>query len=442
MTEGRPEDRSAKRPVDVSPVRLPERQRSGKAAVGPGATEVARLPGLARFRACRGQAGATPGRFGRPGEGIRGFFLALALCFALPFQAQDVTGDAAQAAAEASEALRAAVEAMEGADEAKDRVAALTQTIRAYEGGLAALREALRQAELREDTLTLQFAAKREKLSQLLGVLGAMDPDQGPLLLLHPGGALGTARSGMMLADVAPGLAAEAERLRQDLQELADLRALQEAAGTTLTEGLTAVQEARAALSQAISDRTDLPKRLTEDPEALKMLLESADTLEAFATGLAPTESAIQVFAEAKGSLPWPALGNILLRPGETDARGVTRPGVTLAVRPLALVTAPFAATIRYRGPLLDYGNVMVLEPGGGYLIILAGLETIYGETGDVVGPGQALGLMGGAEQGAADILSDHENEGGAGATETLYLELRQKAEPVDPLDWFAPYEE
>ena len=369
----------------------------------------------------------------------------LFLAFALPAAAQEVTSDVAKAAAKASAQLQASVAALDAAEGARDRVAALTKTIKAYEAGLAALREALRQAKLRENTLTLQFESKRERLSQLLGVLSSLDADQGPLLLLHPGGALGTARSGMMLADVTPALQREAETLRGDLQELADLRGLQVAAGETLSGGLQAAQEARAALSQAISDRTDLPKRFTEDPEALKTLLESANTLDEFSSGLSVQDSAVQGFAEAKGSLPWPVLGYIILMPGETDAKGVTRPGVTLATRPLALVTSPWAATIRYRGPLLDYGNVMILEPGGGYLLILSGLETVYGEVGNVVGAGQPLGLMGGTTENAgagdADILSVATDDGGANATETLYLEVRQKAEPVDPLIWFEPNE-
>jgi septal ring factor EnvC (AmiA/AmiB activator) len=377
---------------------------------------------------------------------MRPLALAIGLTLVWGFASAAVAepvGEAAQVATKAAEDLGSAIEALDAADEAKDRVSALTETIRAYEAGLTALREALRQAELREDTLTLQFETKRESLAQLLGALGAMDPDQGPLLMLHPGGALGTARSGMMLAEVAPALATEAAKLRQDLQELADLRALQASAGGRLMQGLGAVQEARTKLSQAISDRTELPKRLTEDPEALQMLLDSAETMSDFAEGLAPVASSIQGFADRRGTLAWPALGKIILRPGETDAQGVTRPGVTLATRPLALVTAPFAATIRFRGPLLDYGNVTILEPGGDYLIILAGLSTLYGEVGDVVGAGQALGLMGGAEgEELADILSDHANEGGAGATETLYLEIRQKAEPLNPLDWFVPNEE
>ncbi|MEO6300411.1 MAG: peptidase M23, partial [Paracoccaceae bacterium] len=136
-----------------------------------------------------------------------------------PAVAQEVTGDVAKAAAKASTALQSSVAALQSAETAKDRIAALTRTIKAYESGLSALREALRQAQLRETTLKLQFDAKRDRLSQLLGVLSSLDPEQGPLLLLHPGGPLGTARSGMLLADVTPALQTEAVALRHDLQE-------------------------------------------------------------------------------------------------------------------------------------------------------------------------------------------------------------------------------
>lgn len=359
---------------------------------------------------------------------------ALLLMWAASVASSGVAEDAAAASAE----LQQAVAALQAAEGAKDRVAALTQTIKAYEEGLAALREALRQAELRETALTLQFQTKRDRIAQLLGVLSRIDAEPGPLLLLHPTGPLGTVRSGMMLADVTPALQAEVNALKGQLQELSDLRRLQKAAGETLGQGLSAAQTARSDLSQAMSDRTKLPKRFTEDPEVLRGLLESADTLEAFAAGLALDDTGNASFADQQGKLDLPALGTLLLKPNETDVRGLTRPGMTLATRPAALVTSPWAATIRYRGPLLDYGNVMIIEPGGGYLMVLGGLDQVYGEVGEVIAKGAALGLMGGAAAGSGDLLAPAKEGSGGRETETLYIELRQGAKPVDPMQWFA----
>ena len=360
---------------------------------------------------------------------------AVLLCLlALPLRAETVAEQAAKASAD----LQRAVAALDQATEARDRVAALSETIRAYEAGLAALRGALREAALRETTLTRAFDAKRDGIGRLLGVLATMEANPGPLLLLHPEGAVGSARSGMILADVTPALQAEALALKAQLRELADLRALQLAAGEVLETGLVTAQAARTELSKAISDRTDLPKRFTEDPEVLKGLLDSADTLDAFAAGLTPDDAAGTSFAAEKGRLPLPAFGTVLRQPGEADTAGVRRPGVTLATQPRALVTAPWPATIRYRGPLLDYGNVMILEPGDGYLLVLAGMETLYGEVGEVVAAEAPLGLMGGPNQASAEFVAGSPVGSGGRDTETLYMELRQGAQPVDPLPWFA----
>jgi murein hydrolase activator len=349
-------------------------------------------------------------------------------------RAQDVATEAAVASAN----LAAAVEALEAATTSRDRVSALTQTIGAYESGLAALREALRQVAIREAALQLQLDAKRDQVAQLLGVLSQLQSEPGPLLLLHPSGPVGTVQSGLLLTDVTPALQAEADALKLQLTELRDLRDLQMAAGETLKAGLATAQAARTALSKAISDRTDLPRRFTEDPEVLRGLLDSADTLEAFANGLTLSENPNEDFTTTRGTLPLPVLGTLILRADEADAAGVRRPGLTLATRARALVTAPHAATIRYRGPLLDYGNVMILEPGGGYLLVLGGLDTVYGEVGEVVAAGAALGLMGGGDPDATEFLANAENGGNGRETETLYIELRQGSEPVDPAIWFA----
>ena len=366
---------------------------------------------------------------------LRGAFLALLLGTA-PAAAANV----AEAAAAAAVDLQAAIAALDAATTAKDRVAALTGMIRAYEAGLSAMREALRQARLREAQLTLRFESQRGQLTQLLGVLAQIEAEPGPLLLLHPAGPLGTVRSGMILSEIAPALQAEAERLRAELGELRDLRALQDAAVATLADGLAKAQAARFALSQAISDRKDLPRRFNEDPAAMRALLDSAETLDAFAAGLVPDPEGTTDFADRKGTLPLPVQGTLLRRADEADAAGVRRPGIAIATRPQALVTAPHPGTIRYRGPLLDYGNVMILEPGGGYLLVLAGLATVYGEVGEVVAEGAPLGLMGGggAGQETDEFVAAPDTGGAVRETETLYMELRRGTVPEDPAPWFA----
>ena len=374
-----------------------------------------------------------------------GFFGLAFLCLGAPGGAA-TTDPSIPAAEEAAQSLREAVTALKDARGASNRVKALTRTIMAYEDGLAALRDAIRRASVREAEIEAGFQARRGRIGELLSVMLTMERDPAPLLLLHPNGPEGTARAGMILSAVAPALQAEAEELRGQLEDLERLRALQADTKDTLSRGLVAAQEARAALSQAVQDRTDLPTRFLDMPEELSALLTSADSLDAFAAGLAGIETDIgapmEDFEGAKGTLPLPVHGTLLRKAGEADAAGIRRPGILIATRTAALVTAPWPATIRYRGPLLDYGNVMIVEPAAGYLLVLAGIETVYGETGDVIEAGAPLGLMGGQEDSGTLLPAEGQEGGGTGRTETLYIELRHGKEPVDPGPWFAETKE
>ena len=207
--------------------------------------------------------------------------------------------DPASAARAASEQLSLAAEALAEADGAQNRVKALTQVIAGYEDGLEAMRDGLRRASLREQALGAELQAREAEIAQLLGVLSTMGNAPVPVLLMHPSGPVGTARAGMILSEVAPALDARALELRDKVQELSVLRVLQQSAADKLQEGLEGVQEARTALSTAIAERTDLPRRFTEDPVRTALLIASTETLEGFASGL--SEIAVD---EAPGSLP------------------------------------------------------------------------------------------------------------------------------------------
>jgi len=221
--------------------------------------------------------------------------MAIFLAGAAP--AEDAT-DPAEAARAASQRLSRAGALLEAAEGARNRVRALTEAIRAYEDGLEAMREGMRRAAIREEALARELKGREEEIARLLGVLQNIGTAPPQILLLHPDGPLGTARSGMMLADVTPALKTRADALKDCLRQVSALRALQESAASKLRDGLEGAQAARAALSQAIADREDLPRRFIEDPVQTALLIASTDTLEGFASGL--SDIAVD---EADGSL-------------------------------------------------------------------------------------------------------------------------------------------
>lgn len=354
----------------------------------------------------------------------------------LLFLAPAAHADPASEALEAMAQIEAASEALAEADSGRDRVAALTQTVSAFEDGLSAIREGLRGAVQEEARLSAGLAAKEAEVARLISVLQVIGQRSTPQLLLHPEGPTGAARSGMMLADVTPALQEEVARLRAELADVSAIRQLQQDAALRLQEGLVGIQEARAALSTAIADRDPLPKRFTEDPVKTAVLIAASETLEAFASGLAEIfqdEAAgdLPSSAELRGALALPVRGTLLRGYREADAAGIARPGIILATRANALVTSPSNGTIRFQGPLLDYGNVMILEPARDVLLVFGGLSEVYVEAGDVVTAGDPLGLMGDSQTSEADAASTNRSE-------TLYIEVRENEETANPEEWFA----
>lgn len=365
--------------------------------------------------------------------------LALLLCLiGMPVSAQTP----AEAARTAMAQLEDATTKLDAAENARDRVRALTETVRAFEIGLAAMRDGLRAASIRETELRRALNARDAEVTRLLAALSTLGPDARPQNFVHPDGPIGAARAGLLMASVTPALSEAAADLRADVEEATVLRQLQQEAANTLQTGLANIQTARTALSQAMADRTDLPQKFTEDPVKTALLIAATETLDGFAAGLSQiseneADLDLPSARNRKGQLPLPVAGEVLRRAGETDAAGVARPGVLIATRPRALVTTPTAATIRYRGPLLDYGLVSILEPEPDVLFVFAGLDTVFGETGQVLPEGSPVGLMGGPAGETNDIQSPSSERAGEALSETLYIEVRLGDTPEDPLGWF-----
>lgn len=123
-------------------------------------------------------------------------------------------------------------------------------------------------------------------------------------------------------------------------------------------------------------------------------------------------------FIKAKGKIPMPARGRIVTYYGEQKVKGVSSKGIIIQTRNLAQVTAPFDGSVIFAGPFRGYGNLIIIEHGKGYLTLLAGLDSMDVEVGQMILAGEPVGIM--PEDGEAK----------------LYVELRKNNQPIDPLSW------
>jgi septal ring factor EnvC (AmiA/AmiB activator) len=371
-----------------------------------------------------------------------GFFVAAMLWTATSVFAQN---DLEFQARQAQQSLGNAWDQLERSKSAKDRIAALTGAILSFEESLSLARDSLRQISVLEARAQQKLTVEEESYSELIGVLLSIDKSPIQAELLHPDGPMATARGGMLIADLLPALEEKVQSLRSDLEAARYLSELQNQLTLDLQAGLVALQETRAALGRAIADRDDLPKRFIEDTEQTAILVTAADTLDIFASGLsliAIDEAAgtLPDITIRKGTLPMPVRGKVIRYFNEADAAGIKRPGIVVAASDNALVRTPTAATIRYRGPLLDYGLVSILEPQQDILYILAGLGTVYGDIGEVLPAGSPVGLMGTSELFDKKNLIETLNDSGGLRGETLYIEIRVNKAPENPLMWFEEF--
>ncbi|TPI62768.1 MULTISPECIES: murein hydrolase activator EnvC [unclassified Mesorhizobium] len=322
--------------------------------------------------------------------------------------------------------------------------------------------------------LRASLMARRDVLAEVLGALQRMGLNPPPAILVKPEDALSSVRSAILLGAVVPELRQQTDRLMADLKEQ--------------TRVTASIEAERARLTTAVTDQTAEKKRLTMLLEAKKKL--QADTQTAMAaeqqhsqqlaakasslkdliasleadkarkgqdqvkagerkstdndTTASTTELAALPVPEANrltGSAPFsalqgqialPVIGKIKLRFGADDGNGEAMQGDMVATQSGAIVTAPADGNVLYAGPFRSYGQLLILNAGDGYHVVLAGMSRISVATGQSVLAGEPIGAM-----GEARVASTSASRNGNAALE-LYVEFRKDGKPVDPAPWWA----
>lgn len=391
---------------------------------------------------------------------------------------------------------RAALQRLENSlSISKERADQLKQEIADMEGDrtrqTAALLAAAQRVKLAEievadvedrlNDLIVQEFAVRGRLdgadSQIANVLAALQRislNPPPALIVDPADALGSARSAILIAAIAPQLRAKAKSVTADLQHLTDIKtaALAEEAtlkanhavleeeqlriatlilarrqGVTLMSANLRAEEAAAvelaAKATSLKDLIDsLGQRMTAVTDAVnaapaarpagEAMPMTADAIRLALANTARTEPAMP-FDQARGYLALPGNGVTVLDYGASDGFGGIAHGTSIVTRAEAQVVAPADGWVLYKGPYLNYGQIVILNTGARYTVLLAGLDSVTVTIGQFVVLGEPLGTMGSRTIGRTVTTS-------AGNSQpTLYIELRKDNEPIDPTGWWAP---
>ena len=128
-------------------------------------------------------------------------------------------------------------------------------------------------------------------------------------------------------------------------------------------------------------------------------------------------------FASLKGKLRLPVRGRLVNRFGERREEGAAWKGLFIRAVTGETVHAVADGLVVYADWLRGFGNLLILDHGGGFMSLYADNEGLLRKVGEKVRAGDPVANVGAS---------------GSSADSGLYFELRRDGKPFDPLKWTA----
>lgn len=333
--------------------------------------------------------------------------------------------------------------ARDEAEQARRRAAAMAARIQQAEADIQAAQARIAIIARLQRAQAARLAARQEPVVRLTAALQMMARRPLALALVQPGTVSDAVHMRAVLGQVLPvirertaGLRAELERSRalRDTaeqaagslaQSQADLRDRQAALQTLEARKRLAERDLRAnagleseralALGERARDIVDLMDRLEEAGDLREELAQLPGPVPRparpdLATAPAPTR---QRSAGGPPAYRMPVMGQLVTGMGEMSDSGVRSRGLTIVTQGGALAVAPTAGRVVFAGPYRGYGQIVILDHGGGWTTLITGLSRLNAAVGDTVRQGDPIGTAGPGRP-------------------SITIELRRNGRPVD----------
>jgi len=372
--------------------------------------------------------------------------------------------DAQRKSAETEAALKREIEQL-GSDRRKlnQDLIDTASRLRGVEAKIAATETRLKSLDDNERNMRKSLDGRRAVIGEVLAALQRIGHRPPPALIASPEDALQAVRTAMLLGAVLPEMRQQVEALANDLAELLNIRKIIAAERIRLNAEIASLGSESARMTALIEQRqkqqAESEKALEAERSRASGLARQVDNLkdliakleqgldpairdarEAARSDSRPALSAFRdpgrlvpaaAFASLRGQVPIPVNGVKLKQFGASDGSGGQEKGLSIATRAGAQVTAPADGWVVYAGPFRSYGQLLILNVGGGYHVLLAGMDRISVDLGQFVLTGEPVAIMGSGSHIAAILAT-------GSSQPVLYIEFRKDGIPVDPGPWWA----
>lgn len=379
-----------------------------------------------------------------------------------------------KSAAEQQERLKADIASF-GQDRAKftQQTIDIAARVRSVEARIDDAEGRLRPLDAREKQIRGSLESRRAEIVEVLSALQRAGRRAPPALLVRPEDALKSLRTAMLLGSVVPEMRTRADKLVADLGELVTLRKAIATERDQLAVDRDKLKDDQTRLASFVEERQKKQSAAEKDMDAeaaralalskqvdslqgliAKMEQDSKSAAKAAQTAsLQGTPAALSngkpnlgafkdpgrlspaiAFASAKGLFALPVNGVKIRNFGGSDDAGGVEKGISLATRAGAQVTTPCDGWVVYSGPFRSYGQLLILNAGGGYHVLIAGMERISVSIGQFVLTGEPIAVMGSTSR-VASVLAANASQ------PVLYIEFRKDGTPIDPGPWWAANE-
>jgi murein hydrolase activator len=336
--------------------------------------------------------------------------------------------------------------------------------IRATEDRIAAMEDRLRDFDGSEANIRRSLDGRRSQIAEILAALQRIGRRPPPAVFAEAHDATESLRTAMSLEAVLPEMRSEANKLQNELAELAKVKAAKEAEHNQLTAELAGLARMQKSMESLLDERrakqAELEQAIARERERAVTLSRQVDNLKDLIGKLEPGSDAQRrpaksqkaalsalndpsrmgpaiAFVSAKGRLSLPVNGTKVKDFGTPDGSGSNEKGISISTRSGAQVTAPCDGWVVYAAPYRSYGQLLILNVGGGYHVLLAGMDRITVDPGQFVLTGEPVATMGSGTHVASAAAPGSSAVVGS-PQPVLYIEFRKDGTPIDSTPWWA----